>query len=34
MDFVPPSDWPSHGNVELEDLQVVIPTDIRLPTDS
>ncbi|XP_004247427.2 ABC transporter C family member 4 [Solanum lycopersicum] len=21
-DFVPPSDWPNHGNVELEDLQV------------
>lgn len=28
-DFVPPSDWPNHGNVELEDLQVIIPTDIH-----
>lgn len=27
-DFVPPPDWPNHGDVELENLKVIIPTDI------
>lgn len=27
MDFLPPSSWPSRGNVELENVQVIILTN-------